>query len=224
MVPPPVNHPNYNRGKANGDLRPDIFICALNATTPAQVTATTPCKTGGYATSFLGIVPGFHVIAADDDIGQYHQFWKVPSSSDVFYRIRVKVGTKELGVADVQTSNRLLDLLNVNKALFTPQLDGTNMLIRFRIEQFALCSTPGVGPCALGSGEPRHRRRRDHRPRRGSGRRVRRGHPAAGYRTNGHGHRFARAKTSIPRVTDLRTFGPCVSITSDTATPGRRLA
>jgi hypothetical protein len=199
VVPPPVNHPNYDRGKANGDLRPDIFICALNATTPAQVTATTACKSGGYAT--------------DDDIGQYHQFWKVPtSSSDILNRIRVKVGTTELGVADVQTNNRFLDLRNVNTNLFTPQLDGTNMLIRFRIEQFALCSTPGVGPCAsesvnLATG--------------GSVTTDLTG--AAGISgvtipPQGSGPTVTITVSPCddlnPRVTDLTTFGPCPAVTS----------
>ena len=85
--------------------------------------------------------PGFHVIAADDDMGQYHQFWKVPNSQrHVLSHPRQGRIDSSLAVADVQTSNRLLDLLSVNKNLFTTAARWrTNMLIRFRIEQYALC-------------------------------------------------------------------------------------
>ena len=148
LVPPPVRDPNYDRGAANGSLRPDIYICALNASSEGAINAGTPCKSGGYSKTYLAVPPGAHFNSADDDVGQYHQWWQVPqSSSDVFYRIRVKVGSTELGYLDVETGGKLRDLRNVNTGDFIPYLDGFLLPIRFRIEQYALCAVPGVGPC-----------------------------------------------------------------------------
>lgn len=150
MVAPPIKHPNYDKGMSDGSQRPDLFICALDATTVAQVSETTQCKSGGYSKSFLGITPGFRHASADDDIGQYHQWWLTPRSNDVFYRIRAKVGAVELGFIDVQTVTKLRDAFMVNRNLFTPQIDGFPMLIRFRIEQGALCFVEGA--CSTGVG------------------------------------------------------------------------
>lgn len=151
MVAPPINHPKYDRGKSDGSHRPDLFICALNATTVAQVTDATPCKSGpgAYSVSYLGITPGFRFTSLDDDIGQYHNWWPTPNSNDIFYRIRAKVGTIELGYIDVHTVKTLLQTLGVDKSKFTPQIDGVPMLIRFRIELGALCFEEGA---CVGSG------------------------------------------------------------------------
>jgi hypothetical protein len=148
LVKPPIFDANYDKGKSKGDLRPDIHICALGQTSnpaaPARIEAEinpdTPCRTGGYQVSFLAVVPGLKFTSADDDVGQYHQWWAVPqSSSDIFYRIRVTVGAVALGFADVETRGKLKDLKNVSTGEFIPYLDGLFLLIRFRIEENALC-------------------------------------------------------------------------------------
>ena len=211
MVSPPIHNPNYDRGAANGSLRPDIHICALNATSEGAVNANTPCKTGGYTMTYLSVPPGAHFTSADDDVGQYHHWWPVPqSSSDVFYRIRVQVGSKELGFLDVETGRTLRELRNVNTGNFIPYLDGFQLLIRFRIEQYALCAVPGVGPCAsetvdLANGAVVTSALPDDQT----------GSVDIPKEPNGNVHTITVQPCSEslnPLATDLPVFGPCVSV------------
>lgn len=164
LVGNPRANPNWTVGGFNPALRPTVAICALNLPTAAPasaVLATTPCKPGGYAVNFpfgtTGAVVKLHGSGngdPDDDQGEaedgghYHLNWKVPKSSDVFYRIRVLVGARVLGFADVHSVTSGSGLKSVNTGAFVARKDGSNAPIKFRIENRALCDNPGgTDPC-----------------------------------------------------------------------------
>ena len=138
MVPNPKGSANWNEGAFNGSLKPTVTICSLTVTTEAAV-AGAPCA-GGYLVTY-------NIAQPDAGSEQYSQSWVVPVSSITFYRIKVSVGSKTLGSADIETGANSSQLKNVNTGQFVPLVDGRTLPIKFRIEQYALCSTPGVGPC-----------------------------------------------------------------------------
>ena len=57
----------------------------------------------------------------------------------------MNVGATQLGYADLKTAN------SGNASQFVVRKDGSNLPIKFRIEQFAFCSEPGEGPCSSGT-------------------------------------------------------------------------
>jgi hypothetical protein len=154
MVPNPRRNPNWNVGAFNPNLSPVIDICEVEATTEAGVNGA-PCKVGGYFLSYqLGPVRSHDDEDGDDDgddFHYWHSLWRVPESPVVFYRVTVRVGAKKLGFADIETANSLSQLRNVNTGEFVPLKDGRRLPIKFRIEQYALCAVPGVGPCSSAS-------------------------------------------------------------------------
>ncbi len=168
LVPNPRTNPNWTRGAFNRTLQPTVAICALDlpVTAPeSAVLASTPCKTGGYAVTFpfgtTGDVVKLHAPRngdADDDReddedegengAHYHAKWKVPVSSDVFFRAKVLVGARLIGFADVHTVSSGRELKNVNTGEFVARKDGQTAQIKFRIENRALCDNPGgTDPC-----------------------------------------------------------------------------
>lgn len=140
MVPNPVGSPDYEASAFNAALTPTVSVCALDAASAAAVNAGTPCKAGGYTNG--ATLPG--------PTGEHYQYnWTVPNSAaDVFYRVRVAVGSSELGFADIQTAANGSGLRNVNTGEFVPLVDGRTVPVKFRIERYALCEVPGTGPCA----------------------------------------------------------------------------
>lgn len=141
MVPDPSGSPLFQAGAFNGGLAPTVTICALDLAPAAPESAVlpgTPCK--GSPTVFSGAA-----IKVQDQ--QYQTNWKVPSSADTYYRIVVAVGATPLGMADVHSGANGSQLKNVNTGQFVSRVDGSTLPIKFRIERYALCSTPGVGPC-----------------------------------------------------------------------------
>ena len=202
MVANPSGKPGYEAGAFNPNLKPVVTICALNTSVLSQVPAAV-CKLNATLVK---------IVTAQDE--QYHYNWSVPNSStDVYYRIAVTVGAKQLGFADVVTSASASELKNVDASKFVAVKDGRTLPIKFRIEKFALCSTPGVGPCSsetinfstggevttqLVSGP-------------------------AGVTIPAQSNNFTTTITAEgcpdlnPRVTDLPVFGPCVRVTANPA-------
>ncbi len=179
LVPPPSRNPNWNVGGFNRTLQPTMAICALDLSTTAveaDVLATTPCRPNGYAIVIPFAATGttdkvrFHLPMSGDpgDVGEdgpsevngghYHTKWRVPKSSDVYFRLKVIVGTKQLGFADLRSVAGGADIRNVNTGQSVVRKDGESIEIKFRIENRALCDNPGgTGPCSstsvnLGSG------------------------------------------------------------------------
>ncbi len=160
---PPVVLPtgpltNWTRNGFNPSLSPSVEICPLNVTSASAVTATTPCKaTAGFPVVISGPAvlkhfppsanPTDALSGLPDDWAHYHAQWRVPNPCNVVYRVTVKVGTVTLGFADVQCVTSILGLLTIDYKKFGPALRGLPLQIPFRIEQYALCAVPGVGPC-----------------------------------------------------------------------------
>ena len=142
MASNPSSSPNWTAGAFNARLTPTVDICELDAMTEASVAAGASCKTDGYVRSFpLGAAEA----SASDE--QYHVNWGVPNSAAIFFRIAVRVGSVKLGWADVETASTMSQLKNVNTGQYVPLTDGRTLPIKFRIENYALCAVPGVGPC-----------------------------------------------------------------------------
>jgi hypothetical protein len=205
----PSNNPKFEQGAFNPNLKPTVTICALDAATDAAVNAGTLCKTTGpnpYSSTQTISAP----------TGQaYVTSWNAPVSSDIYYRIAVSVGTKPLGFADVKTASKQSDLKDVNTNTFVPLQDGGNLPIKFRIERYALCEVPGTGPCAsetiiLGDGGDVNTKIEDE----DAGVIIK-----SGSGTSTHTITVAECDDLNPEVTDLKTFGPCVSVTADPVLP-----
>src|SRR5258705_13647385 len=126
FLPPMVKNPSgsakWDNGAFNASLRPTVEICASAATIEADVVS-----------AACAPLPPALAAIADAGAEQYQANWKVPKSSTTFYRITVKVGTKSLGFADVETGSNTSQLKNVATGEFIPLLDGQSLPIKFRI-------------------------------------------------------------------------------------------
>lgn len=147
MVPDPTGGPGWDAGGFDSDLAPVIEICALDlpASAPeSDVGAGTPCRPSSHANSYA-ITTGIGGIPAVAVGGEHYQFnWSVPSDPvNAYYRIRARVGTTELGIADVHSVNSGKDLKNVNTGEFIARLDGSTLPVKFRVENGALDDPPG---------------------------------------------------------------------------------
>jgi hypothetical protein len=140
MVSDPSSDPDFTPGGFNPNLSPTVQVCALavaNNAPESAVTASTPCKSSGYSVTFSGGQIALNLVDQ-----QYQVDWMVPNAPETYYRIFVRVGATQLGSADVKAAK------NGNANNFVIRKDGTQLPIKFRIEQFALCDEPGVGPCS----------------------------------------------------------------------------
>ena len=138
MVSNPSSSPNWSPGAFNPNLKANVEICSLDVTTVNGV-ATATCRA-------TVLTPTAAVVNLTDE--SYQLNWKVPSDTTTFYRVTVKVGDTKLGWADLETSSNASQLKNVSTNDYVALSDGRTLPIKFRIESFALCATPGVGPCA----------------------------------------------------------------------------
>lgn len=153
FVLPTTSYANFTSGGANMMLLPTLEVCPLNASLPSQVNPGTACLTPA-----VPIVPVKKHIPTGpeppslpgvlDAISFYYTEYKLPNPCAPFYRFRVKVGSTELGFADLQCVPNLFALLKVDFKNFAGGIRGTKTLNPFRIERYALCAVPGVGPCS----------------------------------------------------------------------------
>ena len=198
MAKDPSTNPNYQANAFNPNLKPQVRICALAAANATLVTATTLCKAGAS--------PYNIVATATLSDGQYAYNWDVPKGGDPFYRVSVFVGTTRLGFADVTTEKSDL-LIQVN--------DGRALPVKFRIEQYALCATPGTGPCASKTINLAV----------GGTVTTPIGDKPAGVIIPAQNNGVVTTVTAQPcpdlnpAVTDLPTYGPCVRVTASPALP-----
>ena len=144
-LPPFVKDPSksnlFDVGKFNGELEPVVTVCELPGTAENQINAGTQCISGGYAVT----LPASTVNLTNEF---YQTSWTVPNSSRIFYRIKAYVGAILLGYADVESVPNPQQLKAVDKNNFVGQQDGSNLPVKYRIEDAALCNPPGVYPCA----------------------------------------------------------------------------
>jgi hypothetical protein len=216
MVKNPSASPLWDAGAFNATLKPTVDVCAYDEalkTEDALTDALThlPLPT---CTLVASVVAGVDAAAE-----QYQVNWKVPTSSVTFYRITVRVGRQRLGYADVETASNSSQLKSVATGDFIPLNDGRTLPIKFRIERNALCETPGdpTHPCTSatvdlsvdntvstilpGTQQP-------------TGIFV----PAQGPTAPSVTITVQGCTDFNPRVTDLRTFGPCFRVTADDGT------
>jgi hypothetical protein len=129
---PSVTPQNWSPGSFNGDLFPTVEICAVEGSQEQDADLLSGCNESVYFQSLQ--LTTADVNLADEN---YRLSWSIPDSSIAFYRISVKVGAKALGFAHVR-----------GQASSHQGNNGPAVPITFRIERYALCSVPGVGPCS----------------------------------------------------------------------------
>lgn len=134
VAPNPSESPNWDADGFDPSRQPSVSICEVNATTEGQVNSGASCKAGEVTYVFGDNGPA--AVQLRDD--HYQVNWMVPKSGNVFYRIKVKVGSIQLGAADVKTAANEARLKNVNTGDFVPLIDGRILPINFRIESGAL--------------------------------------------------------------------------------------
>lgn len=126
MVDDPSGNPLFLNNGFNASLTPTVTITRLTS-------------------------PGGVVLAATDAAlsGEHYQLnWQVPTSSESqTYRVSIMVGTEELGYADVFASSSSAELKTAANDVVALK-DGRTLPIKFVIENFALCETPGTGSCS----------------------------------------------------------------------------
>jgi hypothetical protein len=132
LFPNPSSDPDFEAAAFNGDLHPTVEICELGGT---QADVNRSCV--AVVRTFSG--SQVNVNAADQ---QYHVNWNTTESNlsvTKDYRIRVLIGTAELGFADVDPVNTGKELKNVQTGQYIALVDGRTLPIKFRIEDGALC-------------------------------------------------------------------------------------
>jgi hypothetical protein len=239
LVLPTSSYSNWTPNGFNKSLSPTIVVCPLDVTTVAAVTPTTACKPagGGFPLSIggadvkkhfrTGSEPSSLPTNIEDLVSHYHAQWKIPNPCNIVYRLTLNVGDKTLGFADVQCVNNLGALLKVDFKKFGAGLRGTFLQIPFRIEQYALCEVPGVGPCGSTTvatntgGETTVLLPGGTAP---SGVTI----PAQGTPTPGTPPELTVTVQPCdplnPRATDIPVFGPCLRVTTSPALPPAGLA
>jgi hypothetical protein len=140
MVKNPSSHPDWNAGAFNAGLRPRVEICT-SATRTGLDNALSCVTVASLAAS---------VNVAEE---QYQANWQVPSSDATYYRLTVKVGSTTLGFADIAAAANTAQAKSLATEEIIPLVDGRTLPIKFRIERYALCETPGAGPCTSASGD-----------------------------------------------------------------------
>ncbi|HEU4641851.1 MAG TPA: hypothetical protein VFS44_05290 [Gemmatimonadaceae bacterium] len=129
MVPNPVGSPDFEPGAFNGRLAPVVEICEL-------ATLSDDCSGPAFYTfprSEVRVVPS----------GEHYMVnWKTDVKRldpTKYYRVRVLVGGRLLGFADVDPVSSGSELRNARTGEVIPLLPGSTLPIKFRIERSALC-------------------------------------------------------------------------------------
>lgn len=141
----PVSDADYQPAAFNGRLRPSVEICELDA--PAA-DGSRDCVAGEPFKRF-----GPSSVTVDLAAQQYQVNWKTsdpPLNVNRLYRIRVLIGTTQLGFADVDPVSTGKELKNVQTGEYIGLVDGSTLPIKFRVENGALCTIAGR-PCAAGT-------------------------------------------------------------------------
>lgn len=135
----PSSDPNFEPAEFNAALGPTVEVCTWLGTACGAVVASFTTTSGlGSETIQVGV-------------DQYAVNWHTDLSNlnpDLTYRIRVLVGSTQLGFADVDVVSTGRELRNVNTQEFIGLQDGRTLPIKFRIENGALCEPAGSDACA----------------------------------------------------------------------------
>ena len=133
----PVNNPNFDANAFNANVRPTVEICEL-AILPVPPATLRACVPGAPLKSFAAGDVNLDVTGQ-----QYQVDWDTKSTILALtkeYRIRVLLGTRELGYADVDPVATGAGLKNVQTGEFIGLVEGRTLPIKFRIENGAACN------------------------------------------------------------------------------------
>jgi CARDB len=129
----PSSDPHFSPGEFNASVQPSVEICELAALVPPA----TIRECGATIETFAG-----SAITLDVANEQYRVNWNTDQSNLVLtkeYRIRVLLGTQELGYADVDPVSTGSQLRNVETGENIGLIDGRTLPIKFRVENGAAC-------------------------------------------------------------------------------------
>ena len=132
----PVNNPNFEPNAFNANVRPTVEICELTIP-PAPPATTHDCVAGAPIRVFAA-----SDVTLDAPGQQYQVNWDTKSPALELtkeYRIRVLLGTRELGFADVDPVVTGSELKSVATGELIGLVDGRTLPIKFRIERGAAC-------------------------------------------------------------------------------------
>src|SRR5712691_9788198 len=127
LFPSPVNNPNFSPNAFNPNVRPTVEICELVA--------------GACGATIKTFSASEITLSTTDQL--YQVDWNTSLSNLVvtsIYRIRVLLGTQELGFADIDPVATGSQLKNVQTDQFIGLVDGRTLPIKFRIENGAACN------------------------------------------------------------------------------------
>lgn len=130
----PSTHSNFSVGEFNAGVRPTVEICEL----APPVAPATVRLCGATIKTFAAA--DVRLEAADE---QYHVSWRTDESNLALaneYRIRVLLGTQELGYVDVDPVATGGAFKNMATGDFITLVNGTTLPIKFRIENGAACN------------------------------------------------------------------------------------
>lgn len=153
---PMVASPSSFSGTFDALLAPEVRICALTSTTPAT------CEGGDIAVFSMTTGAGSEIVRMEPGEEQYIVNWHTDRYNldpAKVYRVRVYVGSYELGSADVEVGASRKELEDVDTNEYVALLNGRTLPIKFRIEEGAvpagersIVSTSGSHSCALATG------------------------------------------------------------------------
>jgi hypothetical protein len=189
MAANPVGSAKYDASQFDASLSPTVRICPEVG----------PCSS----------------FAATLQDGSYKYNWTAPANAGTAtFRVTVLLGTTELGFADVKTASKQNDLKDVDKTSYVTVLNGQTLPIKFRIEANAMCLATNADCVTkivnFNNGGTVNKEIGDD----DAGVII---PPGSG--TTTHKVTVAPCADLNPEVTDLKTFGPCVSVTADPELP-----
>jgi hypothetical protein len=132
----PASNPNFEPNAFNANVRPTVEICEL-ATLPVPPATRRACVPGTPFKTF-----GSSAVTLDAGSQQYQVNWDTkapPLTLTKEYRIRVLLGTHELGHADVDPVATSTALKNVVTGEYIGLVNGRTLPIKFRVENGAAC-------------------------------------------------------------------------------------
>jgi alpha-tubulin suppressor-like RCC1 family protein len=130
FLPPMVKAPSYS-GTFDPTAAPEVHVCEWSGTACGAEIAVFTTTTGD----------GSEIVRMEPGDEQYIVNWHTAASNldpAKTYRIRVTVGSRELGHADVDVVTTGKELKNVNTNEYIALLDDRTLPIKFRIEDGAI--------------------------------------------------------------------------------------
>jgi hypothetical protein len=136
----PSSSPGFDAGQFDGSQTPTVEVCQLSGGRCGAIVAAFASRDIALSLADESYSVNWHTRASRLD----------PAFT---YRIRVLIGTLELGFADVKVANNGRDLKSIDAKQYIALINGGNLPIKFRIENDALPGTIEIDDVALASTE-----------------------------------------------------------------------